>query len=181
MITFAETSSRDFRRHRRYPPMWAIADHWLASGIFEMRAAEPWCFACHGTAPADCALEMDQQPTLKKRWDFAGRFLQKAHLVDHCDGGLDAVQNIVPLCYGCHRDMPEFRAGTGPWAIAWVQGGGRWANLPGYLQRLTRRFTAGGMDWDEYVYHCAGMTDLDHATATKCAEAIDFTGSATWR
>lgn len=181
MITFADTSSRDFRRPRREPPLWKIADFWLSRGTFEMRAAEPWCFACRITATPDCALELDRQPTLKQRWEFAARFLQKAHLVDRCDGGLDAAQNIVPLCHWCHRDMPEFRAGTGPWAISWVQGGGRWEKLPGYLQRPTRSFTAGGMSWPDYVWRCAGMADLDEAEAEACAKAIDFTGRAVWR
>lgn len=49
MITFADTSSRDFRRPRREPPLWKIADFWLSRGTFEMRAAETVVFACRDT------------------------------------------------------------------------------------------------------------------------------------
>lgn len=44
----------------------------------------------------------------------------RAHIIDRCFDGLDDVQNIVPLCYPCHSDMPPFWPGDERAAYGWL-------------------------------------------------------------
>lgn len=167
---------RNCKRGRRMPSLWKIASYWAERDTFAIDITEPECLACGVTPIGDTARRMEGLEG-RDRWNAALGFIERAHLVDHCDGGLDAVQNLVPLCAYCHRrKMPEFRCGTGRWAIAWVQGGGKWEMLPYYLDRPTRAFTCGGISWERYVHHCWMRTGLDWHEAAECAEAINFTG-----
>lgn len=45
---------------------------------------------------------------------------ERAHIIDRQFGGLDDVQNLVPLCFQCHRDMPPFEAGEESKAWLWL-------------------------------------------------------------
>ncbi len=159
------------------PSLWRIAEFWHERGIFDVAINEPSCFACQLTAPSDIAAEMASKTRPKQRWDLASPFLERSHLVDRNDGGLDGVQNIVPLCWRCNRKrMPAFRCGTGRWAIAWVSGGGYWLGLPCDLQRFTSSFTAGLLSWPAYVDQCASRTGLSLGEAEECALAVNFRG-----
>lgn len=45
---------------------------------------------------------------------------ERSHIIDRSAGGLDGVQNVVPLCYRCHRVMPPFWPGDEDEALAWL-------------------------------------------------------------
>lgn len=45
---------------------------------------------------------------------------ERAHVVDRSAGGANAVENLVPLCYPCHAQMPPFAADEEPYAWAWL-------------------------------------------------------------
>lgn len=45
---------------------------------------------------------------------------ERAHVIDRCRGGLDGVQNIVPLCGACHAEMSEHGPGDEDRALAWI-------------------------------------------------------------
>lgn len=78
------------RPKRRMPSQTRILRYW---GI-----EEPRCFRC-------------LVPT---------RGLERAHLVDRWDGGLDGAQNIALLCQSCHAQMRVFRNGDGERALKWA-------------------------------------------------------------
>lgn len=76
---------------------------------------EPFCFRCGWLTPPP---EEDMPtPTL---WQRAGRWLDRAHLIDRTADGLDGVQNTVLLCGPCHKYMPEFVPGDEDGVVAWV-------------------------------------------------------------
>lgn len=52
---------------------------------------------------------------------------ERAHVIDRALGGLDDVQNIVPLCYRCHADMPPFAAGEERRAWLWLAHADWWS------------------------------------------------------
>jgi len=105
------------RPRRRIPTLWAIASYWAPLGVFgELDIDQPHCFGCSVVA------DILDGP-LRDRWNSCTRLLDKAHLVDHALNGLDGPQNMVALCYQCHRAMPRFSCG--PDAIEWVRSGGR--------------------------------------------------------
>lgn len=76
---------------------------------------EPFCFRCGWLPPLP---EVDPY----QRWTAIGGWLELAHLQDHCAGGSDKPENLVPLCEFCHHAMPEFPEGRDR-AIAWVRAG----------------------------------------------------------
>lgn len=41
----------------------------------------------------------------KELWEKSGRYLDKAHLVDHVNGGPSSPDNLIPLCKKCHKTM----------------------------------------------------------------------------
>ena len=45
---------------------------------------------------------------------------ERAHLIDRCRDGLDDVQNVVPLCFPCHSEMPSFGPGDERAVSAWM-------------------------------------------------------------
>jgi hypothetical protein len=107
------------RPGRKTLTLWTIASYWHAREGNPLRLdydgiEDPYCFGCE-RIPLTCDLEA---PTPKARWDSAG--LDRAHLIDRCRGGLDGPQNIIPLCFGCHRGMPAFIPGQEAEVIAWV-------------------------------------------------------------
>lgn len=55
-----------------------------------------------------------------KTWNDDQPFLVRAHIIDRCDGGLDGLQNIVPLCGACHGGQPEFLPGDEAEAWVWL-------------------------------------------------------------
>ena len=72
---------------------------------------------------------MPSMTKIEAQWDIEhGRCLrcqriarcEKAHIIDRWCGGIDGVQNIVPLCYQCHAKMPAFDPGDEPMALSWV-------------------------------------------------------------
>ena len=87
------------------PSMDAIVDYWIEQRRPELYShiigwGEPFCFACDWLPPVQ-----DGSP---KSWQWATKWLDRAHLHDRCDGGPDEPSNIVPLCHLCHHDMREF-------------------------------------------------------------------------
>lgn len=80
--------------------------------------------------------EMSQRPRRLPRmkailawWDLpsgccircgAFAYTYRAHIIDRCAGGLDAVQNLVPLCEPCHLSQPAFRSGEEEAAFRWL-------------------------------------------------------------
>jgi hypothetical protein len=117
------------RPRRQMPSLWAIASYWhVREGnplLLDAEAVEfPYCFACSAMAPG-----IDEDRPVRIRWNAAGRWLDRAHLVDRVFAGLDGPQNIVPLCYPCHKVMPSFRVEQGAEAIRWVIDGGRFATV----------------------------------------------------
>lgn len=45
---------------------------------------------------------------------------ERAHVIDRVFGGLDAVQNLVPLCARCHHEQPPRLAGEERAAWLWL-------------------------------------------------------------
>jgi hypothetical protein len=90
------------RPPRRMPSLVRIARH---HGV-ELRV--PFCWRCH--------VESDDDAT---SWRTASSFLERAHVIDRCYGGLDDVQNLRPLCCDCHRWQPDFGPGDEPLALRW--------------------------------------------------------------
>ena len=70
----------------------------------------PFCFACGWI------------PLVKIhdgfKWKDISRFLERAHLQDHCECGNDRPWNIVLLCPLCHSAMPRFTSRKK--ALHWV-------------------------------------------------------------
>ena len=62
----------------------------------------------HGLGDEPFCVRCGYQPPVQT-WREAARYLQRAHIIDRVYDGLDAVQNIVPLCGLCHRRQPIFR------------------------------------------------------------------------
>jgi hypothetical protein len=102
--------------------LWEIARYWSERTPAEFSFEPlPWphCFACNQDVPC---LEEDSIPD---RWNKAGVYLVRAHLVDRELGGLDGPQNLVPLCQKCHRGMLSFRGyDEYPGPAEWVRRGG---------------------------------------------------------
>lgn len=44
----------------------------------------------------------------------------RAHIIDRCNGGLDDIQNLAPLCYPCHEAQPSYKPGGEAFAVAWL-------------------------------------------------------------
>lgn len=112
------------------PTMWAIARHWAESSLFDFDLDIPYCFACGQIA--DCDIDAATQAAM---WNSAIGSLERAHLADRCDDGLDGPQNIVPLCPPCHRIMPVFGFGEGPDAIKWVKESGGYR---GFIEQIMK-------------------------------------------
>ena len=70
----------------------------------------PFCFACGWIPPVKIHEGF--------KWKGASRFLERAHLQDHCVRGNDKPSNIVLLCPLCHRAMPRFQSRKE--ALHWV-------------------------------------------------------------
>lgn len=110
------------------PSLLAIAESWLGQASWPeyegniIGMGEPFCAGCAWLVPlpAQLADPVDAKG-LKRAWDRAGRFLDRAHLVDHAADGRDDVGNLVALCSLCHRDMPSFSVGQRDEALAWVK------------------------------------------------------------
>ena len=106
------------KRKRKSPSLASIAAYWATRYVFEMSPERPHCFACLRLVP-----DVDMAEAVAKRWNGSTSYLEKAHLVDHTNGGLDGPQNVVPLCSPCHSKMPGFDIGEGASAIIWVRSG----------------------------------------------------------
>jgi hypothetical protein len=71
---------------------------------------------------AEAVLVAEHGPKrIEAAWRQAGRFLDRAHLVDHMFDGSDDASNLIPLCHFCHKDMPAFRVGQHDAALRWIQ------------------------------------------------------------
>jgi hypothetical protein len=78
------------RPPRRMPSLLKIAQ-------FHGLGDEPFCVRCGWQPPV-------------QTWREASKYLERAHIIDRVYDGLDAVQNIAPLCGPCHRyQQPIFR------------------------------------------------------------------------
>ena len=99
------------------PAMWQIVQYWASRDTFPIDFERPHCFGCGVRAPRAMG-----SLTPEMRWGRAG--LEKGHLVNRARYGLDAVQNLVPLCYLCNFTMPIFDSPAAPGPIEWVQAGG---------------------------------------------------------
>lgn len=108
-------------RVRRSISAWSVAEYWMSQphcGGFEvlyMDSGEPGCFRCSWRTP------VQDWEKLSTEYNRAGKWLDKAHLVDMCRGGVDDVHNIVLLCKPCHKIMPSFPSGWRAWE--WVHNG----------------------------------------------------------
>lgn len=45
--------------------------------------------------------------------------IERAHIIDRCDDGLDNCANIAPLCRWCHAGQPIFKPSETTKALAW--------------------------------------------------------------
>lgn len=61
----------------------------------------------------------DVDPTRCFRCGVIAR-TERAHIIDRAFGGLDDVQNLIPLCFRCHRDQPIFANGEERRAWVWL-------------------------------------------------------------
>ncbi len=120
------------RGRRKAPSLQVIAEYWAGQDAFDVDLDEPHCFGCGTTLGTDST-------ALQDRWNAASAWLDRAHLVDRARQGLDAPQNIVPLCRACHRVMPSFGPGEAADAITWVQAGGVMPLIAEVMARTTRR------------------------------------------
>lgn len=112
-----------YRGDRSIPSLWTIARYWAQRGTFAIDLDNPHCLAC------GYSQELDGTPA--ERWKQAGRFLQRAHLIDRVRDGLDGPQNIIPLCGACHRAQPSYGVEQCDEVIAWIQAGGcGWRRTP---------------------------------------------------
>lgn len=99
-----------------------IADWWAEHApldLPELRSnwigwGEPFCFACGWLAPVRDG---------RNAWSTrkVASWLDRAHLVDHCQGGGGQPDNLVPLCHLCHDEMPPFGPGQRAAAALGVQ------------------------------------------------------------
>lgn len=105
------------------PTLRSIARHW------GMEDGPARCYRCGITRP-------------HWTWDGNGG-IDRAHIITRCYGGLDDVQNIIPLCIACHRMQPGFGPGDEDEAMAWMN-----ADPNEHLRELCRRdgFDADLMD-----------------------------------
>ncbi len=96
----------------RQMPSWAvIIEHWIEHGgdLPWLKArfigwGEPFCFACGWLAPVtDNGVPRDEY--VRRMWERAASWLDRAHLHDRCLGGPDTPHNIAPLCHLCHDEM----------------------------------------------------------------------------
>ena len=91
---------RSMRSVKKVAEFWAAPER---AHVFQVSMDRPECFACGLMGP-----------------DWTG-WLQRAHLVTRCYGGLDHEGNLALLCEPCHADMPDFHFYEGCWAIEWVR------------------------------------------------------------
>lgn len=88
------------KRRRRMPAAHKVAKYWADRGdVFQVDLDDPRCFGC--CHPVN-------------NW---GR-LERAHLINHAEGGLDHEGNLALLCRDCHRVMPSFYNFPGEWEEA---------------------------------------------------------------
>lgn len=115
-------------RNPRLPKLWQIVTYWLGRDMFVYNGhpGTPHCFACGWYF----RVEGD---TDEERWNGASRYLDRGHIVNWCRGGLDQVQNLVPLCRFCNMVMPIFGPEEWPAAFMWIEDGGP---LPEFEERL---------------------------------------------
>lgn len=109
------------RPGRRSIRPWVIAEQWrerLTSSRM-IGLGEPYCFRCWWMVPR-VLLRGEDVPSL---WNAAGSLLDKCHLIDRAEGGLDVPANMVMMCRVCHRAQPAFFPGEEDLAIDWVFGG----------------------------------------------------------
>lgn len=114
-------------RNPRLPKLWEIVSYWLGQDRFIYGdAGIPHCFACSWLFPAEGSTD-------EERWNRASRHLDRGHIVNWVTGGLDQVQNLVPLCKFCNMVMPVFRPEEWPAAVMWIEDGGP---IPEFEERL---------------------------------------------
>jgi hypothetical protein len=100
------------------PVMNKIIDYWRTDPVSDTPAlksywigfGEPFCFGCGWLPPV--------QYGRKNSWRVAAKWLDRAHLKDHCNGGENEPPNLVPLCHLCHHGMPSFESRDA--ALQWV-------------------------------------------------------------
>lgn len=113
---------------RNMPSLPKIVDYWSTeqhSDVFPNLAAralgwgEPFCFRCGWLSPLPAKAINGTEAKPTNPWKYARGWLQRAHLAEKFTGGPDTVDNLVPMCSLCHRQMPEAIASREV-AIAWI-------------------------------------------------------------
>jgi hypothetical protein len=115
------------RPARKYPGVWTLVCYWQDRDPCPFIVGtwtEANCFACQRPAPTN-----HENSLPRDNWNRALGWLERAHLVTRMYGGLDDPANVVPLCFTCHRIMPDFPPAEWEKAIKWVRGGGRYYPL----------------------------------------------------
>ena len=117
------------RPNRRMPSHKAIYDYWTEQDNELLGQEEPGCMACHSVVVDDI------HPS---RW---GGLLDRAHIIDRADYGLDGPQNLMLLCKWCHSRQPSFQPESFSWQLLdeWFDSvaGERLRNLLTKCRRLT--------------------------------------------
>jgi hypothetical protein len=62
----------------------------------------------------------------------------RAHVIERIYGGLDGVQNLVPLCPTCHINQPIFMVGEETRAWAWMSNNDMWTYYLRIVELLLR-------------------------------------------
>ena len=93
------------RPNRRMPSHKAIYDYWTEQDNELLGNEEPGCMACHSVVVDDI------HPS---RW---GGLLDRAHIIDRADYGLDGPQNLMLLCKWCHSRQPSFQPESFTWQL----------------------------------------------------------------
>lgn len=138
-------------RRRQMPTLLAIVEWWTEQrpDTLQLRSAhvgygEPFCFRCGWLVPYGD--DLPEHPSRAFVWKRAMRWLDRAHLIDHCNDGLDDVQNLAALCALCHAEMPSFSPGQESEAVAWVREGrrrvGQWQLVTDEVQPKDRHMLA---------------------------------------
>ena len=106
------------------PSLDKIVQHWrdqrpdptYQDRLSASGTGDPFCFRCGWFPPS-------ADPYGATPWRYCSRWLDRAHLEDHAGGGNEDVSNLIPLCFLCHKEMPDHDAGQRDQALQWVKAG----------------------------------------------------------
>lgn len=163
------------RPDRKMPTLFACAEYWAERlqpeadrwprVRFDVALAEPFCFRCGWLAPVE-----EEGPT-KTRWAKATPYLDRAHLIDRFQGGLDVVANIIPLCHLCHRVMGMFEPGKETEVFAWLRLGPTRDPL---LQLMTDQWRVDCIDTYVSYMEIQGMAETQRRSYLHSENHVPF-------